>query len=222
MISGTEHGISKANIVLHAAQDLDFSIGVKRERMMAGVGRGYRVLGCIETIVFERDKGADMDDLNLQRRGKTRGRYLYWPENCPLIAETIPEGDLIFTKHLTLPLPKVPGTNLDVIENPYGVDQAGFSLWKPGDALKEPPKVAQPLEKIASGKFKNFLVFHPVAQIIMLMNAGGKMRFGSVGDVRAPISSLTGFDGRKMALIIDPYTGEAYFTGGRYQMSLKG
>jgi len=102
------------------------------------------------------------------------------------------------------------------------VNRGGKSLLKPGDGPQEARKIKQKLEHIASGKFRNFLVFQPVAQITLLMGVGGHMIFGTIGDHRMPLSALSGWDGRKMALLIDPYTGEAYFSGGRYSISLKG
>jgi hypothetical protein len=114
-------------------------------------------------------------------------------------------------------MPDVPDGE-DIIENPYQVDMGGKSHLAEGWAPCEPQKKKQRLEQIASAKFKNFLVFHPIAQIILL-TIGGSARWASFGSHKMPLSSLSGFDGRKMALLIDPATGESYFTGGRYDFS---
>jgi hypothetical protein len=93
-----------------------------------------------------------------------------------------------------------------------------MSHLKPGEKPHEAPKFKQLLEEVASCKFRNFLVFHPIAQIVIL-TLGGEATWGAMGSYRQPISSLSSFDGTKMALLIDPYTGEMIFKGGRYDMS---
>jgi hypothetical protein len=218
MLAGTQHGISQTNLVLRAGPDLDFSIGIKRARMRAGAGRGYEILGMIETIYIEPDRDCQLDPLGERRTG----RRLYWPDNGPILARTIPEQDLIFahwlrTRNGKVVMPDVPDAE-HVIDNPYKVDSTGRSHLKAGEAPREAPKRKQLLEKIASAKFQNFLVFHPIAQIIFVTTKGAAA-FGSIGSHRMPLSSLSGFDGRKLALLIDPYTGESYFTGGRYEYS---
>ncbi len=213
----------KVHAVKVASRDLDFSLAIKRERMMAGAGKGYHIFGRIETIYIAPDEtGCQLDPI--EARGV--GRRLYWPDGGPYIARTIPEEDLIiphpfYTQKGRVILPDVPDIN-EHAENPYKVDRHGKSLLAPGEAPHEVPKRKQRLEMIASAKFKNFLVFHPISQIILYMNPGGALQeafWGTIGDHRMPISSLTGFDGRKMALLVDPYTGEAYFSGGRYDMA---
>lgn len=225
MLAGAEHGISKTNIVIQAGHDLDFSIGVKRDRMRAGIGRGYQVFGMIETIYIEPDRDCQLDPFGERKTG----RRLYWPENGPMIARTIPEQDLIFanwlpTRNGQVAMPDVPDAER-VVANPYQVDHRGISHLAPGEAPREAPKKKQRLERIASAKFKNFLVFHPVSQIIFV-TTGGQAAWGSIGSHKMPLSSLSGFDGRKLALLIDPFTGESYFTGGRYdftrELSVKG
>src|SRR5579863_4071724 len=218
MLAGTEHGISKANIVLGAAKDLDFSLRIKRERIAAGPGRGYVVQGITETIYFEPDKDCK---LPLWKAEKV-GRRIYWPENGPVIARSIPEGDLLLVTRLPLrrglaALPDVPDPNRPE-QNPYLVDQYGQSHLAEGEKEREAPKIPQLLEEIASAKFKNFLVIHPVAQIIVV-GTTGKATWGALGSYKMPISSLSSFDGTKMALLVDPYTGEMFFKGGRYDIS---
>lgn len=218
-IAGTHTAQNPINLVLKAPQDLAFSIDQKREKMRL---RQYAVIGCIEQIIFENDKDCALDTPEARRVG----RRIYWPERCPLIARTKPEEDLVFTQPIKLPLPDVPDP-LDVIKNPYRVNRRGES-GLPIDQVDAPGRIKQRLERIASAKYRNFLVFHPIAQIIVLMvdpKAGvGKpgMIFGAFGSHKLPLSSLSGFDGRKMALLMDPYTGEAYFTGGRYQFDVRG
>jgi hypothetical protein len=216
MLAGTELGIDRQKIVVTAGFDLDLSLRVKRDRTRAGQGKGFNVFGRIETIYIEPDRDCRLDPAGERKTG----RRLYWPQDGPLIAKTIPEEDLIFAQPLRLisgrvAMPMVPDPE-DVQVNPYKVDKFGVSHLAPGEKPVEPRKKPQLLEKIASAKFKNFLVFHPVSQIIFFMGNGSTARWGTVGDARMPLSSLTGFDGRKMALLIDPYTGEAFFSGGRY------
>ena len=55
MLAGAEHGISKANIVTGASRELDFSLGVKKDRMRAGLGRGFEIFGIIETMFTTRE-----------------------------------------------------------------------------------------------------------------------------------------------------------------------
>jgi hypothetical protein len=215
MLAGAEHGISKINTVLKAGKDLDFSLTMKKERMRAGPGVGYNVFGRIETIYLEPDRGCRMDPSDAERVG----RRLYWPESGPAIARSIPEQDLLIVSSLPLhrgwaAMPDVPDPTRPV-KNPYGVDKRG-ELGR--EVPIEAPKRKQRLEQIASGKFCNFLVFHPIAQIIVL-TLGGAAQWGSLGSYRQPISSLSSFDGTKMALLIDPYTGECFFKGGRYDLS---
>jgi len=218
MLAGAEHGISKANIVMGASRDLDFSLGIKRDRMRAGQGKGFVIFGQLETIYIEPDRDCRLDPAGERKTG----RRLYWPENGPMVARTIPEQDLIFaswlaTRNGRVVMPDVPDPD-DVVENPYRVDRFGKSHLPDDQAPREPRKKKQRLEMIASAKFRNFLVFHPIAQLIFI-TAGGGARWGSIGSHKMPLSSLSGFDGRKMALLIDPYTGESYFTGGRYDFA---
>ena len=233
MQAGVHNGISKTNLVLKAPQEIAFSLDVKRQRARE---KSYQVLGCIESIVFDpNDSGFSIDkvrDPHMRARFRRGGRHLYWPENCPLIARTRPEEDLIFTQPIQLRsgcLPDV--SDLDETEkrNPYMVDHTGQSKlrgkWKDGkwdgDAPLAAPKYPQPIESAASGKYRNFLVFHPIAQIITLQVLKGEMAFGSMGSHRMPISSLSGVDGRKLSLLVDPKTGEAFFIGGRYYIDPK-
>jgi hypothetical protein len=207
LIVGTHTAISQTNIVINAPKDLAFSLDIKRQRMR---DRQFNVLGCIEQIIFENDAACSLDSPEARKLG----RRLYWRERAPLLARTMPEEDLVFTQALQLPLPNVPDP-LDTNVNPYSTDQSGKSLWKPGDKLNESRSIPQRLEEIASSKYRNFLVFQPVAQIILLMAVNGAMQFGAMGSHRQPLSSLTGWDNRKMALLIDPRNGESFLTGGR-------
>lgn len=219
MLAGTEYGIDRESIVRAAGGDLDLSLKVERERMRAGQGKGFAIFGRVETIYLEPDR-----DCRLDPHGERKtGRRLYWPENGPLIAKSIPEQDLLFAEPLRLisgrvAMPMVPDPD-DTKVNPYKVDRHGTSHLKPGEAPIEARKKHQILEKIASAKFKNFLVFHPVTQIIFFAGTGLGAHWGTIGSHKMPLSSLSGFDGRKMALLIDPYTGEAFFSGGRYDFS---
>jgi hypothetical protein len=217
MLAGTEHGISKANIVIGAAKDLDFSLQIKRERTMAGPGRGFHIFGVIETIYFEPDAGCKMP----LWKAKKVGRRIYWPEGGPAIARSIPENDLLIVSRLPLrrdlaALPDVPDPEHPV-KNPYLVDQYGKSHLPDGQKEKQAPKYTQLLEEIASCKFRNFLICHPVAQIVVV-TMGREPTWGSLGSYKMPISSLSSFDGTKMALLVDPYTGEMFFKGGRYDI----
>lgn len=217
MLAGTEHGISKANIVLGATKDFDLSLQIKRQRTQAGAGRGYVIRGAIETIYFEPDAGCKMP---LWKANKV-GRRIYWPDGGPMLAQSLPEGDLLIVSRLPLRngmavLPDVPDPDRPV-KNPYQVDRHGKSHLRAGQKEKEAPKYSQLLGEIASSTFRNFLVFQPVAQIVML-TIGGSVRWGSLGSYKMPISSLSSFDGTKMALLVDPYTGECIFKGGRYDI----
>jgi hypothetical protein len=217
MLAGTEHGISKANIVLGAAKDLDFSLKIKRERTAAGPGRGYNVFAMIETIYFEPDADCRMP---LYKAAKV-GRRIYWPDFGPSIARSIPEGDLLIVSRLPIRrglarLPDVPDPSRPA-QNPYDVDQEGQSHLAPGQKEHEAPKFKQLLAEIASARFLNFLVFHPVSQIVCV-TAGRGATWGALGSYKMPISSLSSFDGTKMALLVDPYTGEMFFKGGRYDL----
>ena len=150
------------------------------------------------------------------------GRRLYWPEGGPAIARSIPENDLLITSRLPLrhgfaALPDVPDQHRPV-KNPWKVNRHGKSAIPNGSAPVEAPKRRQRMEQIASAKFAHFLVFHPIAQIIVLTTTG-KANWGTLGSTRQPISSLSSFDGTKMALLIDPLTGEMFFKGGRYDFA---
>lgn len=218
MLSGTENAISKANIVMRGTKELDLSLAIKKERMRAGPGTGYHVFGMIETIYLEPDRGCTMD----LEDAEGVGRRLYWPEGGPAIARSIPEQDLLIPSRLPLyrgivTMPDVPDIKRPA-ENPFKVDQHGKSHLAPGEKPHEAPKRKQSLERIASGKFQNFLVFHPISQIVVV-TLGGGAQWGSLGSYRQPISSLSSFDGTKMALLVDPYTGECFFKGGRYDLA---
>lgn len=218
MLSGTEHGISKANIVTGAAKDLDLCLRISRERMRTGPRKGYNIFGVIETIYFEPDADCRMP---LHKAAKV-GRRLYWPENGPVLAISVPESDLLIVSRLPIRcglarLPDVPDPQHPA-ENPYEVDQEGQSHLAPGRKEHESPKFKQLLEEIASARFRNFLIFHPVSQIIVIPTAG-KATWASLGSAKMPISSYSSFDGTKMALLVDPYTGEMFLKGGRASIS---
>lgn len=218
MLAGTEHGISKVNIVLGAARDLDMSLKIKRERMIAGPGKGYNVFGVLETIYFEPDKDCTLD----LEEAEGVGRRLYWPDGGPTIARSIPEQDLLLVTPLPIrrgfaSMPDVPDIKHPA-KNPYLVDQHGQSHLPAGEKEIEAPKRKQLLERIASSKMGGFLVFHPIAQLVVI-TAIGAARWSSLGSVRLPISSLSSFDGTKMALLVDPYTGDCFFKGGRYDLA---
>lgn len=218
MIVTTPSEADKVNIVMKSPKDLAFSLDVKRERQR---NRQFTPIGGVEEIIFEVDRDCTLDDPRYVQR---LGRKLYWRERMPMIARTIPEEDLIFTQPLPLKdgyvwLPEI----FDPLHgklNPYETDSRGHSkLHVRGELVGKPhmPKlIRQPIERIASALYRNFLVFHPVAQITVVMAMHGRMTYGSFGDHRQPISSLSGRDGRKMALLIDPYNGEIFFTGGAY------
>jgi hypothetical protein len=218
MLAGADHGISKANIVIGAAKDLDLLLKIKREKTALGPGRGFHVFGVIETIYFEPDDGCKMDLSD----AKGVGRRLYWPEGGPTIARAIPDGNLLIVSRLPIrrgyaAMPDIPD-HARPEKNPYRVDRHGQSHLMPGQKEFQAPKCTQDLAKIASAKFKNFLVFHPIAQII-LITVGGGARWGTIGNHKTPLSSLTSFDDSKLALLIDPYTGEMFFKGGRYDIA---
>ena len=217
MLAGAERGISKANIVLNAGRDLDLSISIKRQRMNQGPFTGYDVFGRIETIYFEPDKGCQM---RLEDAAGV-GRRIYWPGDGPMIARSKPEGDLLMVSRLPLlrgyaSLPDVPDPKRPA-KNPYRVDRLGVSHLPEGAMEDRAPMKAQRLEMIASGKFKSFLVIHPISQIIVV-TVGGRATWGTLGHAKMPISSLSSFDGTKMALLVDPRTGEMFFKGGRYDL----
>jgi len=219
MLAGTENATDKANIVMGGARDFDFSMRIKRERAFAGPGKGYNIFGVIETIYLEPDRDCRMDPED----AKGVGRRLYWPDGGPAIARSIPEQDLLIPGGLPLRqgvvyMPDVPDINHPV-KNPYKVDRHAQSRLAKGEAPREAPMRKQRLENIASSKFQNFLVFQPVAQIVILTIGGGPARFGAMGSYKMPISSLSSFDGTKMALLIDPFTGECFFKGGRYDLA---
>ena len=213
-----EVGINSEELVRSAPRDLDFSLKIKRERMAAGPGRGYVTFGMLETIYFEPDAGCTMP----RHKAAKVGRRMYWPEAGPIIASSLPERDLLIVSRLPLrrglaALPDVPDPERPAT-NPYEVDQYGQSHLAAGQREHEAPKYTQLLEEIASAKFRNFLIFHPIAQIIVV-GTTGKAQWGSLGSYKMPISSLSSFDGTKMALLVDPYTGEMFFKGGRYDIS---
>lgn len=218
MLAGTEHGISKANIVKDAAKDLDLSLKISRERMRAGPRKGFNIFGVIETIYFEPDAGCRMP---LEKAAKV-GRRLYWPDHGPILAISVPESDLLIVSKLPLRrglavLPDVPDPSRPE-KNPYLVDRHGMSHLADGQKEREAPKFTQLLEEVASAKFRNFLIFHPIAQIIAIP-LNGKATWATLGSARQPISSLSSFDGSKMALLVDPYTGEMFLKGGRASIS---
>lgn len=215
MLAGMHNAENKINTVLKARPDLDLSLKIKRERMRAGQ---YRPLAFIESIVFENDRDCQLSSLDERsaRRARHTGRSLYWPHSHPVIGITIPEEDLIFVKSLKLPLPDVPDPEAKT--NPYKVDRYGKSHLRKNEGPEEAPLIKQRPEEIASAKYQNFLIFHPVAQITTLTKGG----FGVFGSHQFPLSCLTGFDDKKMAVLIDPYTGEAFFYGGRWTVDIKG
>jgi hypothetical protein len=218
MLAAANPEVIKVHTVKTADMDFDLSVKIKRERTAAGPGRGYQVFGMIETIYFEPDDGCKMP---LEDAEKV-GRRLYWPDHGPAIARSIPEGDLLIVSRLPLrrgyaAMPDVPDPTRPV-KNPFKVDRCGQSHLAPDEAPREAPKRRQRLEMIASAKFRNFLVFHPIAQIIVV-TAVGAANWASLGSHKMPISSMSSWDDTKMALLVDPYSGECLFKGGRYDIS---
>lgn len=204
MLAGTHNSEDRIAIVKGGQLALEDLLKIKRAKM---INREYILLAQVETIVFEWDKGGYCD----RREAFKVGRRLHWPSNGPDIGLTRPEEDLIFTNYLRLPLPNVPDPHC-VVADPYGVGPKG--LLPAQKIPKEAPKISQRLEDRASGVWGDWLIFHPVAEIIC--------RPYYLGPRWASIKVLTGWDGRQMALLVNPYTGEAYFSGGRIQVSVKG
>jgi len=235
MLAGTEHGISKTNIVLRGSQDVSDAIELRRDRARKG---HFRIFGLIESVIFEPDRA--FDPTKATADAPRVGRRLYWPNGCgPWVARTIPENDLIVPFKLRLPLPDVSDIlRDDPNRKPYG-EKA--ELHGPNDPINSAPMMKQRMERVASAKFGPFLIFQPVAQIQflvagqrprlprampgrtpMMFSPLGGGRFASAGDARTPLHSLRGMDDRVMSLLIDPNDGEALFLFGRYSVDLKG
>lgn len=219
MQAGAHNGISKTNIVLRAATDISMSLELKRERMRK---KEFVAIGRVETILFDgsdRDFNATRDDIRPDML--VTGRRLYWSKGGPWLGMSVPEDDLIFAERIAFPLPRIPDSSDDRKRNPYKVDIHGKSHLAEGAEPQGARTIAQRMEDVASGTYRNFLIFQPVAQIICLMAGAGGAQWGALGSHKMPLSSLSGADGRKMALLIDPSTGEAFFSGGRYCVDSK-
>ncbi len=204
MLAGTHNSEDRIAIVRGGQLALEDMLKIKRAKM---INREFTLLAQVETIVLELDKTGRYD----AREAFKVGRRLHWPSNGPDIGLTRPEEDLIFTNYLRLPLPNVPDPHY-VLKDPYGVGPKG--LLPPQKVPKEAPKIRQRLADRASGVWGEFVICQPVAEIIC--------RPYGLGPRWASIKVLTGWDGRQMALLVNPFTGEAYFSGGRIQFSVKG
>jgi hypothetical protein len=234
MLAAADHVKSPQNMLLKARKDLSDAIETRQLRQRNGQ---FRVLGVLEAIIFEPDQAFDPE--LAPSDAKHVGRRLYWPEGGgPWLARSIPEGFLMFTAHLRLPLPDVPDVARDDPKRlPIGdnSDPTKPGIWKPGDPVNSVPMMKQRMERVASAKFGPYLVFQPVAQIQFLMGGRRQSRVpqhggilvggGNVGHAecaaagshRTPLSSLGG--DTVMALLIDPKNGEALFVGGRESVS---
>jgi hypothetical protein len=206
MIAGTCNSENAPAIVRSASQDLRFSLDVKRGKMRR---REFTLFAQVESIIFELDRGGRYDPLEAM----LTGRRLHWPSNGPNIGFTKPEEDLVFTEPWRFPLPELPDPH-DVIDDPYGFKKDPHPKVV---SVTEPRKIPQLLEERASGLWGRWVILHPVAEIIA-------RPYSTVGRgaVWASLRVLTGWDGRQMALLVNPYDGEAFFSGGRIQISFKG
>ena len=223
-LAGLHNSVNERGIVAirTSPRDLEMSLKIKRERREK---HQFTPQARVESIVFEVAKHSPYD----ANDAYILGRHLWWPQPGPLIALTLPEEDLIFAEPWRIEkdsegfhcLAEKPDPR-HIVENPYGVDQHGHATR---EKPLEGPKLKQRLADIADGRvgvgsFGEFLLIHPVAQIISL--PCGAARWMTMGTHRMPLTALSGFDDRKMAVLVNPFTGEAFFTGGRYQIDFKG
>ena len=225
---------------MNATRDLNSAIDIRIERTRKGQ---FNVIGVIEAIIFEPDRA--WNPATASGDAERVGRRLYWPEGCgPWLARSIPDGHLLIPYRIALPLPNVPDVaNDDPKRLPYGDNSnPAKRVWKPGDPINTVPMMKQRMETVASAKFKNYLVFQPVAQIQIVAagrraapSAGmggasqvaaaslGSAQFAAMGNHRMPLSSLHGADGTTMSLLIDPRNGEAFLLFGHHNgVDLKG
>jgi hypothetical protein len=209
VVMGTRHSENRSAVVRNAGFELEEKLKIIRLRMERGE---WEPVCQVETIYFEYN-GRDPNELC---------DNLHWPQSGPIIARSKPEGFFLFTAPLKLPLPDVLDPKDTRQRNPYKVNRRGESKWKEGDPLDRQRFVKQRLENVASGTLgDDYLVFQPVSQIIGIP-FGGKGAWLTVGTRRVPITSLTGTDQSKMALLINPFNGEAFFVGGRYWIDFAG
>lgn len=156
------------------------------------VRRGeFRPLGTAQIIVIEAAKGAMVP----QREAQTAGVRLDFMGKGPLLGLSYDQKDLLICSPI-FRLPDIP-------------DPA----WVPKKAGKKAPMIAQKLVDRASGILtgSTFLVFQPVWQI--MYRAVGFSAFKLVE------CATDEADGTKVALLIDPASGEAHFYGGRFILS---
>jgi len=152
------------------------------------VQRGeFLALGKLITIVLEPAR-----DANLPPRDQTKvwGVRLDWMGMGPMLGLSLDQQDLLISTPVP-PLPKI-------------VDPQ----WMPGDSV-EPPLIEQRFEDRASGRLRNttFMVFQPVAQILYRMAGNPAFRM---------IRGQDGPDGTHFALLIDAFSGQGHFYGGRF------
>ena len=240
IVNHTHPQLQQRNVVMNATRDLNAAMDIRIERTRKGQ---FNVLGVIEAIIFEPDRA--WNPTMASADAKRVGRRLYWPDGAgPWLARSIPDGHLLIPYRIALPLPNVPDVAGDDPKRlPYGDNSdPAKRVWEPGDPINSMPMMKQKMESVASAKFKNYLVFQPVAQI-QLVAAGrratpaaglqgaqcvggasmGSAQLAALGSHRMPLSSLNGADGTTMTLLIDPKNGEAFFLFGRYNgVDLKG
>ncbi len=175
-------------------------IQLRRDRVRRGE---YRPLGRMITVVIEAARGAQVP----QAEAAVFGVRLDWGTAGPPLGISYDSVDLLVLAAVP-PLPDIPDPGWQRPGLPDDATPKQVARWR---AL-QPPMIQQRLADRASARVRgsNFLVFHPVAQI--LFKPEGVPLFSVISGMTDETS------GTKLALLIDPMTGEAHFYGGRFRI----
>ncbi len=175
-------------------------IQVRRDRVRMGQ---YRPLGRLITVVLEAARDAQIP----HAEAGVLGVRLDWGTIGPPLGISYDGVDLLVVA-VVPPLPDIPDPYWQPAALPDVPSVEQVAAWR----AQRPPMIPQRLMDRASARVRgsNFLVFQPVAQV--LFKPEGVPLF----------SVITGytddFSGTKLALLIDPMTGEAHFYGGRFRI----
>jgi hypothetical protein len=204
LLSITKKTVQDLGRVLLIRSNGSFEQQLRRRRKLMRRNPDIVVIGKLYTISFEQ-RGMS---LPRQERPPLYRNLLQWgddsnleSDNWPLLAVSKGRDDLLIMTSVPHP-PDLPDTN----------------HWAPTDhpgwasrGAQRPVMYPQRYRDRTTTFFKDFLVIQPVDHIL----------YKPMGDPTfAVLRCHTGFDGTKMAFLIDPNTGEGHFIGGRFLFDL--
>lgn len=182
---------------------------IQRERLRAGEGAGYRMIGRVVWLGLELQ--LDHEPTPVER---LVGGRLDWQNSGPMLAMSLDQQDLLFPDGMAK-LPQIPDptwTPPELKRFDDGSTEADRRDW----VAPQPPLLHQSWQERAVGRFmasgETWLVFQPVTQICYR-----PLGIPTYGFVTCQPSAWTN---TTMALIVNENTMQAHLYGGRFVLGV--